>query len=126
MQIGELAELAGVSDRTIRYYERIGLISPVQREGAGYRHYDGTSLKRLQKIAALKRLGLSLTEIGEVIDLYFDDPTGIKGKEKVIGILQLHAAEVDSRIQELALLKQELAANIERVKRLLDEAHKAQ
>jgi MerR family transcriptional regulator, copper efflux regulator len=125
MQIGELAELAGVSDRTIRYYERIGLLAPVQREGTGYRHYDESSLKRLQKIAVLKRLGLSLTEIGQVIDLYFDGSTGLKGKEKVLEILSCHLAEVDSRMQELTLLKQELAENIERVKICVREAQEA-
>lgn len=83
MQIGELSERAGVSHRTIHYYERLGLVKPAEREGTGYRYYDEVAVKRLEKIAALKRLGLSLDEIAAVIDLYFEDAGGIKGKERV-------------------------------------------
>ena len=101
MQIGELAERAGVSHRTIHYYERLNLLAPAEREGAGYRYYDGVALKRLEKIAALKRLGLSLEEIGQVIDLYFVDPGGIQGKEKVLAILERHRAETAARLAEL-------------------------
>lgn len=46
-------------------------------------YYDEVAVKRLEKIAALKRLGLSLDEIAAVIDLYFEDASGIKGKERV-------------------------------------------
>lgn len=83
MQIGELSERAGVSHRTIHYYERLGLVKPAEREGTGYRYYDEVAVKRLEKIAALKRLGLSLDEIAAVIDLYSEDASGIKGKERV-------------------------------------------
>jgi MerR family copper efflux transcriptional regulator len=74
-----------LSHRTIHYYERLGLVKPAEREGTGYRYYDEVAVKRLEKIAALKRLGLSLDEIAAVIDLYFEDASGIKGKERVSG-----------------------------------------
>ena len=51
MRIGELSDRAGVSHRTIHYYERLGLIKPAEREGAGYRYYDEITVKRLEKIA---------------------------------------------------------------------------
>ena len=85
MQIGDLAERAGVSHRTIHYYERMGLLEPVEREGAGYRYYDEASLQRLQKIATLKRLGLSLEEIAEVIEfLATTRATYIQGHNLVV------------------------------------------
>lgn len=124
MQIGELANRAGVSHRTIHYYERIGLLSPAEREGTGYRYYDELSLKRLHKIAQLKKLGLTLDEIVEVIDLYFTDATGAKGKTKVLEILRRHLAETDARLGELAAFREELVDNIAAMEARLAEAER--
>lgn len=122
MQIGELAERAGVSHRTIHYYERIGLMEPAEREGAGYRYYDEQSLKRLEKIAVLKQLGLSLDEIASVIDLYFTDASGIKGKEKVLQILEAQLIKTNAQLDELGSFKCDLEANIDRMKGLIEAA----
>jgi MerR family copper efflux transcriptional regulator len=122
LQIGELAGRAGVSHRTIHYYERIGLMAPAEREGAGYRYYDEQSLKRLEKIAVLKQLGLSLDEIASVIDLYFTDPSGIKGKEKVLSILEEQLAKTNTQLDELTAFKSDLETNIERMKGLIQSA----
>ena len=122
MQIGELSERAGVTHRTIHYYERLGLVRPAEREGSGYRYYDESALKRLEKIAALKRLGLSLDDIAAVIDLYFADATGIKGKEKVLVILQAQLSRTETQLQELTAFKHDLTANIARMHALIDEA----
>ncbi|MEZ5841957.1 MAG: MerR family transcriptional regulator [Hyphomicrobiales bacterium] len=122
MQIGELAERAGVSHRTIHYYERIGLMAPAEREGSGYRYYNETSLKRLEKIAALKQLGLSLEDIGAVIDLYFEDASGIKGKEKVLQILEGQLARTNLQLAELTAFRLDLQSNIERMRALIAEA----
>ncbi|MCG6207463.1 MerR family transcriptional regulator [Rhodopseudomonas sp. HC1] len=124
MQIGELSERAGVSHRTIHYYERIGLVKPAEREGAGYRYYDEIALKRLEKIAALKKLGLSLDDISAVIDLYFEDATGIKGKEKVLEILQTQLAKADAQLAELSAFKTDLEASIARMNHLIGKARK--
>ena len=125
MKIGELADRAGVSHRTVHYYERIGLLSPANREGAGYRYYDETSLKRLEKIAALKQLGLNLDDISAVIDLYFEDPSGIKGKERVLRILEDQLAQTLNKIAELTTFKTDLEANIEKIKGLIRKAYMA-
>ena len=122
MQIGELSERAGVSHRTIHYYERLGLVKPTKREGAGYRYYDEIAVKRLEKIAALKRLGLSLDEIAAVIDLYFEDASGIKGKEKVLEILQTQLKRANAQLHELTAFKQDLENNIARMHALIAEA----
>lgn len=122
MQIGELAERAGVSHRTIHYYERLGLLRPVEREGAGYRYYDETAVRRLEKIATLKRLGLSLDEIAGVIDLYFEDATGVRGKEKVLEILQGQLTKADAQLRDLAEFKRDVEANIARMRGLIADA----
>lgn len=68
-RIGQLARMAGVSERTLRYYDRIGLLSPaaVGRE-TGYRWYGSAELVRLERIRGLQRLGLSLRQIADVVD----------------------------------------------------------
>lgn len=123
MRIGELAKRANVTPRTIRYYEQLGLLGPNQRVGRGFRQYTEQELVRLQKIDALKQLGLSLEEIGSVIDLYFEDSTGIKGKQKVLAILQHHLAETHEKIEALEQFRQELEENISKIQYLIEQAH---
>lgn len=64
--VGELADLAGVSPRTIRYYHKKGLLSPVAYSESQYRQYDKSSLLQLQQILMLKYIGFSLEEITEI------------------------------------------------------------
>ncbi len=124
MRIGELADRTGVSHRTIHYYEGLGLLHPVEREGAGYRYFDEEAVRRLEKIGALKKLGLGLDEISSVIDLYFEDPTGIRGKRKVLEILKAQLKETSNKIAELAQFRAEVEANIAKIERLIEEARR--
>ena len=64
---GELAKIAGVSLKTIRFYDSKGLLKPVSHSEAGYRYYDRNSLLTLQRILMLKYLGFSLKEIAQMI-----------------------------------------------------------
>jgi DNA-binding transcriptional MerR regulator len=64
--IQEVARLAGVSGRTLRHYDRIGLL-PASRSANGYRVYDGDQLARLQRILLLRQLGVGLDEIGRIL-----------------------------------------------------------
>ncbi|HLW00753.1 MAG TPA: MerR family transcriptional regulator [Ktedonobacterales bacterium] len=121
MRIGELTERAGVTARTVRYYERLGLIPPGEREGHGQHYYTEETLARLRKIDQLKQLGLSLDEIRDVIDLYFIDPSGIQPKQQVLAILRRHLAEADQKIGALAQFRADLQAHIARFERWLEE-----
>ena len=60
---GKFAKLANVSERTLRYYDMIGLLSPSKKESNGYRKYGMEDLRKLQKIILLKKLGFPLEEI---------------------------------------------------------------
>ena len=60
---GQFARKVAVSVRTLRYYDRVGLLRPAQHTEAGYRLYTDADLVRLQQILALKFLGFSLEEI---------------------------------------------------------------
>lgn len=67
LRIGELARRTGLTVRTLHHYDAIGLLSPAGRSAAGYRLYGRREVRRLVEIVALKRLGLSLDEIGECL-----------------------------------------------------------
>lgn len=66
-QIGEVAERVGLSLRTIRYYEEIGLVSPSGRTEGGFRLYTDSDVERLRLIRALKPVGMSLETLGELL-----------------------------------------------------------
>jgi MerR family copper efflux transcriptional regulator len=121
MRIGDLTERAGVTPRTVRYYESIGLLPPGEREGHGQHYYPEETLARLRKIDQLKKLGLSLDEIRDVIDLYFTDPSGRQPKQKILVILRHHLAEVDQKIGALQHFRADVQANIERFEHWLEE-----
>src|SRR4051812_44231857 len=68
MQIGELARATGLTVRTLRHYDEIGLLRPSERTEAGYRLYSAGDVQRLFRIRALRRLGLPLDEVGAAVD----------------------------------------------------------
>ncbi|WP_061293050.1 MerR family transcriptional regulator [Herbidospora cretacea] len=68
-RIGRLAHMAGVSERTLRHYDRTGLLRPAAVDHlTGYRWYGVAELTRLERIRALQRLGLSLRDIADLLD----------------------------------------------------------
>lgn len=69
MKIQELSQKTGVSAKTIRYYEEIGLLPDPARGKNNYRQYDVHDVERLRLVAGARRLDLSLEEIREVLDL---------------------------------------------------------
>lgn len=95
-----------------------------KREGRTHRHYGEEALARLQKIHTLKELGLSLEEIREVIDLYFEDATGLKGKRRVLEILKDHLKETDEKIDNLQGFREELVEEIKKIQTLIQQIEK--
>ena len=74
MQIGEVAELTGLTQRTLRYYEELQLLDPPSRMAGGFRLYSPDDVARVQHIVRLKQLlGFSLAEIKQIISAE-DDP----------------------------------------------------
>ena len=69
MTIGKLAKEVGVTIDTVRYYERLRLLTPTDRRPSGYRLYDGEALKRLRFIRNAQALGFTLHEIRELLNL---------------------------------------------------------
>jgi DNA-binding transcriptional MerR regulator len=115
LSIAEVRSLAGISARTLRYYEELGLLPGVRRRAGGRRIYGPDELERLRFISRLKALGLSLAEIKELNAVY-----GIGGSTRVMlarldELLARHRADVEARIEELAGLRDEIDAYRDRV-----------
>lgn len=68
-QIGGVAERLGVSTRTIKYYEELGLVAPENRSPGGFRLYNAQDVERLQRILRLKNMGFSLAAIREFLSV---------------------------------------------------------
>lgn len=115
MRISELAGQAGVTTKTVRYYERIGVLPVPSRSPSGYRDYRPDALDRLGFIRAGQAVGLSLGEIRQVVALRDRGETPC---DHVYRLLQRRTAELDERIVELQALRRDLQALTKRARRL--------
>lgn len=79
MLIGEVARRSGVSARMLRHYESLRLVTPSQRTPGGYREYSDADIGRIFHIEGLRKLGMSLTEVGRVLSDADFDPSSVLG-----------------------------------------------
>ncbi len=107
MWISELAERSGVAARTVRFYEEQGLLRKPERTHAGYREYDEATVDRLLFIKSAKSLGLTLVDIGRVLELA---DTGERPCGRVESLVDAKVAEIDQRIDELQVLRARLCS----------------
>ena len=106
--IGDLSRTVNLTQRTIRYYEEIGLLHSIRRIENGKRVYTDDDLRRLKFISRLKVLGLSLAEMVELEKIYRQQRNNREIIPKLIVILDERAAQIDERINQLAALKKEI------------------
>lgn len=118
--ISELADELDISTRAIRFYEEKGLISPERTKG-NHRIYDKRDRARLKLILRGKRLGYSLDEISEMIGMADFDMDEEKQLKRTYAYGKKKLKEIDSRMEELEILKQDLLTVQEKVLRRLKE-----
>ncbi|HWC83928.1 MAG TPA: MerR family transcriptional regulator [Pseudonocardiaceae bacterium] len=107
MRIGELAELAGTSTRSLRYYEEQGLLS-ARRTSAGHRDYDEADLRVVREIRALLRIGFGLEETRPFVEcLRSGHPTGDACPASV-AVYRRKLAEVEECIDKLEVVRTHL------------------
>jgi DNA-binding transcriptional MerR regulator len=106
--IAEVCERTGLSPRTVRYYEEIGLLPGVRRRAGGRRVYGPDELERLGFIHRLKGLGLSLAEIRELNAVYAIGGSTVAMLGRLQDLLDAHVEDVDQRMEELEALRGEL------------------
>ncbi|WP_077145002.1 helix-turn-helix domain-containing protein [Sphingopyxis sp. KK2] len=111
MKIGELARVTGANIETIRYYERIGLLPEPHRTAANYRRYGEAHRSRLAFVRHSRDLGFTIEEIRSLLDLS-DHPERDCGEADRIATS--HLEQVEEKIAQLELLRDELARIIGR------------
>lgn len=115
MLIGQLADELDIPTRTIRFYERKGLLPEPQRAANNYRTYDDHTLARLRFIRAAQTAGLTLAEIASIIHVRDD---GTAPCSHVDSLLETKLADVHERKRQLAALESELTQLLDRSRRL--------
>ncbi|OEE89340.1 zinc-responsive transcriptional regulator [Enterovibrio norvegicus FF-162] len=103
LQIGQLAKQAGVSGDTLRFYEKVGLLKPTSRSESGYRLYNEDALSRVHFIMKAKRLGLTLDDIQEMLEIRLE--ASQHSCAEVKGITQKKLDEMDQKIAELTQIR---------------------
>jgi MerR family transcriptional regulator, copper efflux regulator len=114
LTIGQVAQLAGVTTPTIRYYESIGLLRKPARTTAGYRQYSHRTVKELDFIGKARALGFTLEEIGEIVQL---TRAGKRPCARVMDLTRQRLREVDEQMQRLAAFRSQLNAELHRWER---------
>ena len=105
MKIGDLSRATGTNIETIRYYERIGLLPAPDRTAANYRSYGDPHRARLTFVRHSRDLGFTIEEIRSLLDLS-DDPG--RDCSEADRIASRHLAQVEEKIAQLTLLREEL------------------
>lgn len=113
--ISELASMFDISSRTIRYYEEIGMITSNNRDSlTQQRSYTNNERRRLKMILRGKKLGFSLQEIKEMIELYESNPEGDDEKKRIIDYADRKLEEINEHIIQLEMLRDEIIAHKEK------------
>ena len=102
MNIGTVAEKSGVSAKTIRYYESIGLIPPATRAGNGYRDYGQTDVDTLRFIQRARHLGFAVRDVANLLTLWWDKN---RASADVKALALRHIEEIEIRIADLESLR---------------------
>ncbi|SMX33248.1 Cu(I)-responsive transcriptional regulator [Maliponia aquimaris] len=106
MNIGEVADRAGLPAKTIRYYEEIGLVRP-PRDANGYRAFRETDLHKLAFLARARALGFSIEDCRVLLALYEDDR---RASADVKRVAEEHLARIDEKIAQLQGMRTTLSS----------------
>jgi DNA-binding transcriptional MerR regulator/predicted transcriptional regulator YdeE len=111
IKIGEFSKLVQVSVPTLRYYDQVGLLKPIEVDRfTGYRYYSASQLPRLHRILALKGLGFSLEQIGAVL---------VEGLtlEQMRGMLRLRHAQISQQLTDMQSQLVEVEVRLQQIER---------
>ena len=116
MQISDLAETLGITTRTIRLYEKMGLVEPPKRTDGKVRYYEKADIKRFKFVLKVKELGLSLEEMKELADL-FDKEQKVPDKimPRLLELLEIHLHSIKQKISTLQSLERDVTAYHKRI-----------
>ena len=108
ISIGDLAKEIGLTTRTLRYYEEMGIMTPPRRLEGGIRAYHPSEVRKLKFILKLKELGLTIKEMQELDDAYAKARETDKIIPRLIEMLDFHINNLDEKMANLASLRKEI------------------
>ena len=114
LTIGQLAQATGVSAKTIRYYEQIGVLPTPSRTAAGYRQYDQPGLQRLRFIRRARSLGLPLQDL-KALTITLDGGPRPALRPRLLALVREQLSAVQRQSAELQLLQQQLEQVLHRL-----------
>jgi MerR family copper efflux transcriptional regulator len=112
IQVGDIAKLSGKTVRAIHHYEELGLLQPHARSKGRYRLYDAGAIARVRWINKMHDLGLSLTQIQEIVETWESAASAPSAMGQMRGIYQRKLEETRAQIEHLKSLERELQASI--------------
>jgi MerR family transcriptional regulator, copper efflux regulator len=118
MTVGELAKKAGVTPRTIRYYEEVGLLPQLKRTANGYRTYTEKYLSGVRQIQRAKRLGFSLKEIKELSGIRIQQPEN--ESEMIFRAIEIVKAHLSATHKKMKDIKDHIDLLENEIQRLTD------
>lgn len=116
ISIGDLAKKLEMSQRTIRYYEEIGLLNSIKRIEGGRRVFTDADLHRLKLIKRLKIMGMTLSEMQELEAMWAIEKSTEKVLIRLLELLENHLGRLDERIADLDILRNEIKEYQDRIK----------
>ncbi len=105
MNISKASAATGLTPKTIRYYESIGLVSPASRRENGYRDYDLQHIRELRFVSHARELGFSLEECGELLELYNNKA---RKSADVKSLAKKRIEDINQKIARLQAVKESL------------------
>lgn len=108
LQISDLARKLGITTRTIRLYEQMGLVEPPKRTEGGIRVYYKSDVKRFKFVLKLKELGLTLQEMQELAQIYNQYKVPDKIMPRLIELLDYHIGKIKKKISQLQSLEKDI------------------
>ena len=108
--IGDLAITLGLTTRTIRYWEEVGIIESVQRSDGATRGFTPYYVRRIRFIMKLKELGLTIKEMQDLYVAYGEAKQTERMVPRLLEILDEHIEKIDEKMEKLASLKSEISS----------------
>lgn len=108
ISIGNLAKTIGVTTRTLRYYEEVGIMTPPQRIDGAIRVYTASDVRKLKFILKLKELGLTIREMQVLDAAYAEAKQTDRIIPRLVEMLDNHIDKLDEKMAKLASLRKEI------------------
>ncbi len=122
ISIGNLARTIGLTTRTLRYYEEMGIMTPPRRVDGAVRVYAPEDVRKLKFILRLKELGLTIKEMQELDAVYTEAKETNRVIPRLIEILDNHIDNIDEKMSKLAALRKEIVEYRQRMLKRLQMA----